>query len=50
MWKQWRVGDEIGLQVQFRGEPLDGAALDVACNGPAGYRQWQGRPIIIRRI
>jgi len=41
VWKQWRVGDEISLQVQFRGEPLDGAALDVACNGPGGYRQWQ---------
>ncbi|NPV28101.1 MAG: DUF4198 domain-containing protein [Firmicutes bacterium] len=41
VWKQWRVGDEIGLQVQFRGEPLDGVALDVACNGPGGYRQWQ---------
>lgn len=41
MWKQWRVGDEISLQVQFRGEPLDGVALDVACNGPGGYRQWQ---------
>jgi len=41
MWKQWRVGDEISLQVQFRGEPLDGVALDVVCNGPGGYRQWQ---------
>lgn len=41
VWKQWRVGDEIGLQVQFRNDPLDGAALDVACNGPGGYRQWQ---------
>ncbi len=41
VWKQWRVGDEISLQVQFRGEPLDGVALDAACNGPGGYRQWQ---------
>ena len=41
VWKQWRGGDEISLQVQFRGKPLDGATLDVACNGPGGYRQWQ---------
>jgi len=39
VWKQWRVGDEIALQVQFRGEPLDGVTLDVASNGPGGYRQ-----------
>lgn len=41
VWKQWQVDEEIGLQVQFRSEPLDGVALDVACNGPGGYRQWQ---------
>lgn len=39
VWKQWRVRDEIDLQVQFRGEPLDGVPLDVASNGPGGYRQ-----------
>lgn len=41
VWKQWRVDDEIGLQVEFRGKPLEGVALDVVCNGPGGYRQWQ---------
>lgn len=40
-WKQWRAGDEISLELQFRGEPLDGVAVDIACNGPGGYRQLQ---------
>lgn len=41
MWKQWRLGDEINFQIIFRGEPLDGTAVDVAYSGPGGYRQWQ---------
>jgi len=40
-WKQWRLGDKINFKIFFRGEPLDGAAVDVASSGPAGYRQWQ---------
>jgi len=40
-WKQWRLGDDINFQVFFRGEPLDGTVVDVACSGPGGYRQWQ---------
>jgi uncharacterized GH25 family protein len=40
-WKPWRAGDKISLQIIFRGEPLDGAAIDIAYNGPAGYRQRQ---------
>jgi uncharacterized GH25 family protein len=41
IWKQWRAGNIINLQLLFRGEPLDGVAVDMACNGPSGYRQWQ---------
>lgn len=41
LWKQWRAGDEINLQLQFRGEPLDGVAVDIACKGPGGYNKWQ---------
>lgn len=41
IWKQWRLGDEINFKLFFRGEPLDGVSVDVACSGPGGYRQWQ---------
>lgn len=41
MWKHWRMGDEINFKILFRGEPLDGAVVDVACSGPGGYRQQQ---------
>ena len=41
LWKQWRAGDEINLQVQFRGEPLAGATVDFVCKGPGGYQNWQ---------
>ncbi|MDH7578897.1 MAG: DUF4198 domain-containing protein [Bacillota bacterium] len=41
IWKQWRAGDQIALQVQFRGKPLDTMVMDVACDGPGGYKQWK---------
>jgi uncharacterized GH25 family protein len=40
-WKQWHAGDKISLQIQFRGELLDGVAVDIAYNGPGGYQQRQ---------
>jgi len=40
-WKHWQVGETLPLVVFFRGEPLDGIAVDVAVSGPAGYRQCQ---------
>jgi uncharacterized GH25 family protein len=40
-WQPWRVGDTIPLQAYFRGQPLDVTILDLACQGPEGYRQWK---------
>lgn len=41
IWKQWRAGDKVGLQVQFLGEPQEGVVMDLTCSGPGVYRQWQ---------
>lgn len=41
LWKKWRVGDEVGLQVQFLGEPQEGVVMDLTCSGPGVYRQWR---------
>lgn len=40
-WKRWHAGDGIGLEMFFRGEPLDGIIVDVAAEGPADYFQQQ---------
>lgn len=40
IWKQWRAGDRIALQVLLRGQPLNISAVDVACDGPRGYQDW----------
>ncbi len=40
-WKQWKAGDEINLQLQFNGEPLEEAAVDVVFQGPEGRRNWR---------
>lgn len=41
MWRHWHAGDEIALSLAFRGWRAGGVAVDVACAGPEGYRQWQ---------
>jgi ABC-type Co2+ transport system, periplasmic component len=40
-WKSWRAGDVLEFTVLFRGDPLDGINVDLALDGPGGYRQWQ---------
>ena len=41
MLKHWRLGDEINFKIFFRDQPLDGVAVDIVCNGPGGYQQFQ---------
>lgn len=41
IWRQWRAGDRIALQVQLRGKPQDNAVVDVACDSPGGFKQWK---------
>lgn len=41
LWKNWRAGDVLNLSLYNRGEPLDGIIVDLAVDGPSGYRQWQ---------
>lgn len=40
-WKQHRAGDTLDLTVMYRNEPLDGAIVDIASDGPGGYKQRQ---------
>lgn len=40
-WKQHRAGDVLDLTVMYRNEPLDGVVVDIASDGPGGYKQRQ---------
>ena len=41
-WKQWNVGEEIFMRVQYNSKPLAALNIDLACaGGTGGCRQWR---------